>query len=134
MYVTETLSVSLGALELVLYPPLGSGDENERGLSILCLGEINALITGDMNSAGERALLRFAALPNIDVLVVGHHGSRFSTSEELLTATSPKIGVISAGRNSYGHPAGEALERLEQFSVTVFRTDQIGHVTVAGSK
>ena len=134
IYVTETLSVSLGDMELVLYPPVGYGDENERGLSILTIGAVNALITGDMNSAGERSLLRFAAVPDIDMLIVGHHGSRFSTSDELLAAVTPEIAVISVGNNSYGHPADETLIRLEQLSIAVFRTDQTGHVTVTGSR
>ena len=133
IYVTEMLHVSLGDMELVLYPPLGSGnDENERGLTILCLGAVRALITGDMNSSGERTLLRFADLPTINVLVVGHHGSRFSTSEELLAAVIPEIAIISVGRNSYGHPTKDTLERLERYFVNVFRTDQLGHVNVKG--
>ena len=130
IYVTETLSVSLGDLELILYPPLGDGDENERGLSILTLGGIKALITGDMNSSIERALLRFAAIPELDVLVVGHHGSRHSTSEELLAAALPKIAIIPVGRNSFGHPSDEVLQRLGSFGSTVYRTDLMGHVTV----
>ena len=132
MYITETVSVRLGDFELIIYPPIGFGDENERGLSILSLGSLNALITGDMNASGERSLLRFAALPDIDILVVGHHGSRFSTSEELLEAVMPEIAVISVGYNNYGHPADETIQRLEQYNITVYRTDQTGHVTVRG--
>jgi competence protein ComEC len=132
IYVTETLRVSLGESELLLYPPLGDGDENERGLAILFLGDFRALITGDMSSTGERALLRYAALPDIDVLVAGHHGSRYSTSEELLTATKPEVAVISVGYNTYGHPSGDTLRRLERYGVNVYRTDEEGHVTVGG--
>ena len=130
IYVTEKLSVPLGQLELLLFPPLGTESENERGISVLCLGDISALITGDMDSAGERRLLRYFSLPDIDMLVVGHHGSRFSTSEELLSAVTPEIAVIPVGRNNYGHPSDETLKRLEQFNATVFRTDQTGTVTV----
>jgi competence protein ComEC len=132
IYVTETLRVELGDMTLMLYPPLGSGDENEKGLAVLALGGVNALITGDMNSPGERALLRFAALPHIDLLVVGHHGSRFSTCEELLAAVMPNVAVIPVGRNSYGHPSEETITRLDDFSATVYRTDTAGHVTVKG--
>jgi len=132
IYVTEALSVPLGQMELIIYPPLGSDSENERGLAILCLGDISALITGDMDSAGERRLLRYASLPDIDILVVGHHGSRFSTSDELLSAVMPEIAVIPVGRNNYGHPSNETLMRLKQHNATVFRTDQTGHVTVRG--
>ena len=130
IYVTETLSVTLGKADLILYPPLGDGDENERGLSILTLGSLNMLITGDMNASGERALMRYADLPDLDILVVGHHGSRFSTSNELLSSLTPEIAIISVGDNSYGHPSGETLRRLGEYSITIYRTDIEGHVTV----
>ena len=132
IYVTETYSAAVGGTTVMIYPPLGAGDENERGLSVLCLGGVSSLITGDMNASGERALLRYAHIPEIDVLVVGHHGSRFSTSEEMLEAASPGIAIISVGRNSYGHPSGETLDRLARYGVAVFRTDEIGNVTVGG--
>ncbi|MCL2391323.1 MAG: ComEC/Rec2 family competence protein [Oscillospiraceae bacterium] len=130
IYVTETIYVTLGELELVLFPPVGFGDINERGVSVLTRGEITALITGDMNSSSERSLLRFAQLPSIDVLVVGHHGSRHSTSNELLAAVTPEIAIIPVGRNSFGHPSAETLERLEIFDVAIYRTDLMGHITV----
>ena len=132
IYVTETLGVSLGGIDLVLYPPVGYGDENERGLAVLCNGDISALITGDMNASGERGLLRFASIPDVDVLVVGHHGSKNSTSEELLSALKPELAIIPVGYNSYGHPSADTLERLGEYSVVVYRTDEMGHVTVRG--
>ena len=132
IYVTEAYSVSLGELSFILYPPVGDGGENERCLSVLSLGSVRTLITGDMNASCERSLLRYADLPDIDVLISGHHGSRFSTSEELLAAVTPEIAIISVGRNSYGHPSDETLMRLEQRNIRVFRTDHLGHVTVSG--
>ncbi|MCL2402254.1 MAG: ComEC/Rec2 family competence protein, partial [Oscillospiraceae bacterium] len=135
IYVTETLQISLGDAVLMLYPPLDEGDENERGLSILSMcgmSDFRALVTGDMNAASERALLRFAHIPQIDMLVVGHHGSRRSTSEELLYVTRPSLAVISVGRNSFGHPTYEVLTRLEAHGIPVLRTDISGNVTVTG--
>ena len=130
IYVTETYRAAMGGEELILYPPLGNGDENERGLTILCLGEISALITGDMPASGERSLLRYAFIPEVDLLVAGHHGSRFSTSEELLSAVKPAIAVISVGRNSYGHPSEETLGRLCDHGADVLRTDVTGNITI----
>ena len=130
IYVTETLHISLGDMEIILYPPMGYGDQNERGLSVLTLGKVSALITGDMSSPIERSLLRYADLPKIDVLVVGHHGSKNSTSDELLDAVTPRIAVIPVGYNSFGHPADETLRRLEDRSVRIYRTDELGHVTI----
>ena len=132
IYVTETLSVSLGDTKVFLYPPLGGCDENEHGLSVLTLGDVTALITGDMNASNERSLLRFADLPKLDLLVVGHHGSRHSTSEELLGALAPDTAVIPVGRNSFGHPSPETIERIEQSGAAIYRTDESGHVTVGG--
>ena len=130
IYVMDPVSVTLDDVEIVLFPPYSRGDENERCLAVLCRGAINALITGDMNAAGERSLLRNADLPALDLLIVGHHGSRHSTSAELLSALTPALAVVPVGYNSYGHPANETLERLEQFAVPVYRTDEAGHVTI----
>lgn len=127
--VTEVLSFSLGNYTIYVFPPVGFGCENERGITILALGNISALITGDMNKTTERTLLRNFDIPEVDLLVVGHHGSRHSTSIELLEATRPEIAVIPVGRNSFGHPTSDVLDRLKLFSVTTFRTDIHGHVT-----
>ena len=130
IYVTETLRFSFGNIDFFVYPPLGEGCINERGLSILTVGDLTALITGDMNSSTERALLRFASIPELDALIVGHHGSRHSTSEELLYATSPTIAIIPVGRNSFGHPTYEVLSRLDAIGSVIYRTDHMGNITV----
>ena len=132
IYVTESLNVTLGDIDLLLFPPLGYGDDNERGLSILCQGNISALITGDMDSSCEKILLQFAALPDIDTLIVGHHGSKYSTCEELLETVTPELAIIPVGHNNYGHPSGDTIKRLENSSVVVYRTDLMGNVTVNG--
>jgi competence protein ComEC len=62
---------------------------------------------------------------------VAHHGSKYSTSEEFLRAISPKIALISAGKNnSYGHPHTETLEKLKENRTTTFVTSESGAVTV----
>ncbi|HQD88265.1 MAG TPA: hypothetical protein PLZ87_06120, partial [Methanomassiliicoccaceae archaeon] len=68
---------------------------------------------------------------DIEVLKVAHHGSRYSSSEQFLSATSPEIAVISAGAgNTYGHPHEEALERLEASGATIYRTDMNGTMVI----
>jgi competence protein ComEC len=88
------------------------------------------LLTGDLERAGERALL--AAHPKklrADVLKVGHHGSRTSTSPELLAAVRPTHAVISCGvRNRFGHPHEVTLRALA--GVAIHRTDREGTVTL----
>lgn len=131
LFVSENTGVALGEAALTIYGPLGTGGGNEEGLSVLCTaGEFDALITGDMNSAVEHRLVKYGNLPDIELLVAGHHGSKYSTSEELLLETKPETAVISTGYNTYGHPAPETLERLAAAGCDIYRTDWSGTVTV----
>jgi competence protein ComEC len=140
IYVTEPIRVTFGSTALTVYPPLGAESENEAGLTIIAESLAatgasaaqepwRALITGDMNAASERMLTETYALPKITLYVVGHHGSRFSTSEELLDAAEPEAAVVSVGTNTFGHPAGDTLERLAREGIPVLRTDVNGTVT-----
>ncbi len=87
------------------------------------------LFTADLEDQGERDLLNSHQNLSADVLKVGHHGSRGSTSENFLRRVSPKIGVISCGReNRFGHPHKETLDRLQ--GIQLFRTDTQGAVTL----
>ena len=64
-------------------------------------------------------------------MIAGHHGSKNSTSRELLQSVRPEIVIISVGENNpYGHPTQEVLERLTDFGCTVYRTDEQGSVLV----
>jgi competence protein ComEC len=131
--VSETTAIEFGEAALTIYPPLGDGsEENEFGLTILATyGEWDALITGDMRTETELLLLEREELPDIELLVAGHHGSKYSNSEDLLEVTRPEAALISAGaRNRYGHPAPETLERLEAYGVAVYRTDVLGNITI----
>ena len=121
----------LGRAKLTLYAPLGDGGANEEGLAVLASREdFDLLLTGDMNTVVEERLVKYGALPDCEVLVVGHHGSRYATGEALLRAAAPEAAIISVGRNSYGHPAAETLERLAQQGATVYRTDELGNITL----
>jgi competence protein ComEC len=82
-----------------------------------------------MDSYAESALLSAYDLPDIDILVAGHHGAKTSTSQALLEAVTPELAVISVGKNSYGHPTQETLDRLASIGAQVFRTDQDGTIT-----
>ncbi len=131
IYVTENVDIALGDARLSVFAPLGAYSENERGLSLLCSkGSYDILITGDMQAETEAVLLYSTAIADIETLVVGHHGSKYSTSDELLDTTKPETAVISVGYNSYGHPTEEVLERLRDRNIQVFRTDISGNVTI----
>ena len=102
---------------------------NESGLCVLFQREnCDILITGDRNSYGEKDLLRQIDMPDLEVLIVGHHGSKYSTTYELLEAGKPDIAIISVGENNYGHPTQEVLDRLAEFGCEVYRTDQQGTI------
>ncbi len=119
-------AIPLGSLSLkVLHPGSLTGDSNEDSMVLLLdCGEVEVLLTGDAEVPSERDMLRAGVLSDIDVLKVGHHGSRTSTSEDFLDAVRPEVGIISAARQSpYGHPHPEVLARLEAASVKVMLTD-----------
>ena len=74
-------------------------------------------------------LLAEYRLPEVDLLIAGHHGSKNSTGDALLAAVRPETVVISVGKNNiYGHPAPELLERLQEYGCAVLRTDQDGKI------
>ena len=133
-FIREDTHISLGEdQEFTLYAPLGQGaDTNELGLTVLAsAGDFDVLLTGDMGGQAEQLLLDHADLPDVELLVAGHHGSRYSTTPELLETVRPEMAVISVGRsNRYGHPAQETLERLAEFGADIYRTDLQGTVVV----
>lgn len=130
-YVERPTRATVGGAALTVYPPVAEGGVNEEGLTILCTcGDFDLLMTGDMNAAAERALVEAYELPDIEVLVAGHHGSKYSSSEELLAAVRPEAGIISVGENSFGHPAGEAMGRMAGFGMDLYRTDWQGNILI----
>lgn len=130
-FVSDDQRLSFGPAELTLYAPLGAGDANEAGLSVLFQGAgFSALLTGDMGEDIEARLVKYGNLPDIDLLVVGHHGSRSAASQLLLETVTPEAAVISCGYNTYGHPAPETLGRLAAAGCDIYRTDQQGNLTV----
>lgn len=128
---TEDQVYSIGEMDVTIFAPLEQGADNESGLSVLSTAEdFDLLITGDMNQKRENQLLKTKHLSEVEVLIAGHHGSRYSTGEQILETLEPKVVVISVGDNSYGHPSQETLDRLKQKHVTVYRTDLNGTVTI----
>lgn len=130
-YVRRDTRLTFGESELVVFAPLGSESDNDAGLSVLfSQDEHDVLVTGDMNSDIENRLMLHTRLPDLEVLVAGHHGSKYSTGEALLRQTMPEIVLISVGENDYGHPAAETMARIKAIDAAIFRTDLHGTVTV----
>ncbi len=129
--------ITLGALHLSVLSPLTepSKSDNEDSLVLLMrCASFGALLMGDAGERAELALVEAYGMShlNVDVLCVGHHGSNSSSGERLLEVTTPQYAVISCGAgNSYGHPDGRALARLERAGAEIHRTDLEGHVTIS---
>lgn len=86
------------------------------------------LLTGDISSTIEQSMVAAGYLSDVDILKVPHHGSKTSSSAELLSATQPEYAVIQVGSdNSYGHPHAEVVDRLESVA-TVLRNDTLGDI------
>lgn len=109
----------------------GNGSKNDQSIVIYSeIGGLRWLFTGDLEEDGEKKLLaRYPSL-KVDVLKVGHHGSKTSTSEPFLEAYKPRVALISAGENNrFGHPHNEVVERLKKRNAAIFRTDEDGAIT-----
>jgi len=87
-------------------------------------GNNSFLFTGDMSSNLENKIPGLKS----DVLKVAHHGSKYSTSNLFLAGVAPSFATIEVGKNSYGHPTSEVLQRLENFGIKVFITDRDGDI------
>ncbi len=131
-WVNEDLVLS--DANITIYASQQTDDANESSLCVLFQPEkCDILITGDRSFDGELELLDRVELPDLEILVAGHHGSRTSTSLELLKEIKPEIALISAGANNrYGHPTQETLERLNIFGCIVYRTDLEGTIILRG--
>jgi beta-lactamase superfamily II metal-dependent hydrolase len=124
-----------GVSARILFPPrtydTRSGDTNDASVSmVLTYGEHTFLLTGDLPTLHEDELIRAGLPRNITVYKAGHHGSKYSSGEQLLTYIHPEYAVISAGKdNKYGHPNPEALERLQKYSKEILSTIDKGTIT-----
>lgn len=107
---------------------LSSKELNDTTLVMELISDnFKALFTGDIGFNIENYLVEKYNI-NIDVLKVGHHGSKYSSGDEFLKESNPKISVIEVGKNTYGHPTKNALNRLINIGSQIFRTDQDGAV------
>ena len=116
---------------------------NEYSLVLLLTyGEFSGLFTGDVEGEGEEAMWKYMQAAGkaegdkrLTLLKVAHHGSRYSTSEEMLESLQPKLAVISCAEdNSYDHPHEETLERLAAVGSRMLTTPECGAITVEVGK
>ncbi len=139
IYLTDAVQYDTGNISAQVYDLFDffSDDYNNSSLFIKITAEdTTLLITGDAETEEEEyALEKYGQTLDCDILKVGHHGSRSSSSEEFLNTVTPEIAVISCGKNnSYGHPTSEVLKRLKKADAVIYRTDTDGTVILRGEK
>lgn len=109
-----------------------SQDENKNcSVFMVSFKGFRILVTGDLDSEGEREMVKYyegSGRLKADILKVGHHGSKTSTSDELLAAVMPEYAVIQAGKNNYGHPDSKIIEKCQEKGIIVLRNDTHGAV------
>lgn len=109
-----------------------SKEVNETSVALkMVFGEFDALLVGDIGLGTEQALVSDGVLSDVEVLKVGHHGSKYASSSEFLREIDPELAVISVGGNNwYGHPTDDTLMRLDTVGAKVLRTDEVGDVEI----
>jgi len=134
IWVEENNTLSCGNGELHLFPAKSESEGNESSMCILFhIETCDILITGDRDIHGENQLLQQGEIPEIEVLVVGHHGASTSTGLSFLYETKPEIAVISVGENNiHNHPHRDVLRRLERAGCIIRRTDKEGTIIIRG--
>lgn len=131
----DTLRLAPGLEMEILAPANGAvpkGDLNNSSIvGKLVYNTREFLFTGDAEFESEKRMLASGADVSADVLKIGHHGSRYSSSEEFLRAVRPSVGVISAGAgNQYGHPHPDVLRAMAKENIAAYRTDTQGDIEV----
>lgn len=118
----------------VMWPPDYETVDGNHGSVVLQVswGAGSALLTGDLDSLGEREILELSPTLSADLLQVGHHGSAGSSALAFLAQVAPEYAVVSVGDgNPYGHPAESVVQKLRYVlgdSLRFFRTDRDGSV------
>ncbi len=127
----------VGEVKMTILAPIGekySGNNNYSVVVRVDYGETSVLFTGDAEVKSEGEMLdrfgdRAGGMLDCDILKVGHHGSETSSREEFIDAVTPAFAIISCGENNkHGHPDGIVVDRYEDRSIPILRTDEEGSI------
>lgn len=130
-FIDSDTTLELDNLRMTLYEPAAKGDANERCvMGKVSLDDYCMLFTADADISAENELVSEHDMGDVDVLIAGHHGSRYSLGKALLEALDADTAIISVGYNNYGHPTHEVLERLSAYGYHIYRTDLNGTVEI----
>ncbi len=129
------VEIPFGEVSATLVAPLSDKYDNLNDYSTtikLVWGNTSVLLTGDVEETSENEMINSTQDLDIDLLLVPHHGSNSSTTDEFLDKTTPKYAIISAGKdNSYGHPHKEVMDRLNERNIKVYNTTELETIVAA---
>ncbi len=109
----------------------GNDVNDDSVVTKMNFGDFALLMTGDATSVIEKKLLVYGKNLRSDILKIGHHGSKYSSSAAFLNYVNPEAAIVEVGaKNRYGHPAFATLERLKNLNISIFRTDKDGDIKV----
>ena len=128
-------TLKLDELSLFVHHPASlEGSTNNNSIVLhLAFGEIDFLFTGDaeQEAEGQMMMLSSVKIPEVEILKVGHHGSKTASSSDFLSITSPEIAIYMAGDgNRYGHPHQEAITALTNVGAKILGTDTSGTIVI----
>lgn len=117
----------------VLHPNKESSHENENDMSLVFILDVynrEILFTGDIEDRSEDYIINNNKNRNIDIIKVPHHGSKTSSKEELIKKFNPKVAIIQLGKNNFGHPNEDVLNRYYENKTYILRNDLLGLINV----
>lgn len=127
----------LGDATCTILAPNSASYEDANDYSIVIkvqFGDNKFLLTGDAQATSEMEMVKKGLDLKADLLKVGHHGSKTSTSANFLSAVAPKYAVVSVGKgNTYGHPAQGTMDRFKGAGVSIYRTDECGTIVATSN-
>lgn len=128
-------SYQIGDFQFISLNSLETEENDSSIVFFVKIGNYSFLLMGDSSVETEKKLLENYALPRIDFLKIGHHGSKTSTGLELLETIHPRFALISVGLNNrYNHPSSEVIERLETYNIPTFLTSIHGSICINFNK
>ncbi len=125
------MTYTYGELQVEIFGPIGEYEDlnNESVVLKITYGQTSVMLMGDAETDAEKDLLSAGFDFSADIMNMGHHGSRTSSSVEMLRAVDPEYAVICCGEgNDYGHPHKQTLNKLNKLGIEYYRTDLDGDI------
>lgn len=129
--IREKEEIALGNINIVQINKEFSDENDSSSILLMYYKNKKILLTGDASKKSEEYILNKYNIGKIDVLKIGHHGSKTSTSDELLEELRPSLAIISCGKNNrFNHPHKETIDKLKEYRIKYLRTDISGTIRI----